>query len=202
MFASWLAEGGKQAWFFLDSVDQLKLSDRRLDQALLTFANAIKGRLGDARVIMSCRPSDWRPGVDMVAFERRLAIPPPPAKIAMPRDPEDFFLSTLEEGKRGSRSVIEDTDTPAAPSRAFRTVILLPMSDRQIKSFAEQLEIPACEAFLAEIDRRDAWDFARRPQDLLELAEIWSRDGVRPSGWTDWALRIDPPCWASGGWKP
>ncbi len=26
--------------------------------------------------------------------------------------------------------------------------------------------------------------------------------GVRPCGWTDWAIGIDHSCWASGGWKP
>ena len=175
-FAAWRAVDGSSAWFFLDSVDELKLIDRKLDQALLTFANGIPARLGDVHVIISCRPSDWRPGTDMAAFQRRLPIPPPNSVPEPTADLENYFLSNLEPESAGFGLPLDGDELPKEPGMAFRTVALLPMDNRQIGSFVEQLDPPERQDFLTEIDRRDAWDFARRPLDLLELAGNWSRE--------------------------
>jgi len=173
-FARWKGNGGEPAWFFLDSVDELKLNDRKLEPALVTLANFLGSHREQARVIISCRPSDWRPAVDMEAFRRRLPIPLPEAKAAPAVDPEDFFLSTIEPAPAKSDLLAEEAEERGGLERKFRTVVLLPMSDRQVRSFVEQRAVPECEAFLAEIERRDAWDFARRPLDLLELGQVWS----------------------------
>ena len=173
-FTRWRGNGGEPAWFFLDSVDELKLNDRKLEPALVILANALGSHREQARVIISCRPSDWRPGVDMEAFRRRLPVPLPVAKIAPAVNPEEFFLSTLKPKPANPDLLAEEVDDRKEPEMKFRTVVLLPLSDRQVRSFAEQRAIPECEAFLAEIERRDAWDFARRPLDLLELGQVWS----------------------------
>ncbi len=48
-----------------------------------------------------------------------------------------------------------------------------PLGERQIEAFARSLGVGDPAAFLAEIRRRDAWTFARRPLDLIALAEVW-----------------------------
>ena len=65
-FKVWKAGGQEPAWFFLDSVDELKLNAGQLDRALNRLSNAINGHFDRARVIISCRPGDWRPSVELV----------------------------------------------------------------------------------------------------------------------------------------
>ena len=54
---------------------------------------------------------------------------------------------------------------------------MLPMSDSQIKVFAEQCGVTDAAAFLAEVARQNAWDFARRPLDLTDLIANWTNSG-------------------------
>ena len=61
-FKQWKANGRKPAWFFLDAVDELKLAEGKLDRALSRLSRAMDGHLAHARIIISCRPSDWRSG--------------------------------------------------------------------------------------------------------------------------------------------
>ena len=59
-----------------------------------------------------------------------------------------------------------------------QTVIMLPLSDRQIGIFSGQSGLENAEAFLDEIVKQDAWVFARRPLDLRHLIDAWRHSGV------------------------
>ncbi len=143
-FEAWKTDGEAPAWFFLDAVDELKLTAGKLDRALHRLAKAIDGRLHRARIIISCRPSDWRPNSDLNTVRDKLPAP--------------------EKGRE-----------------AVRTVAMLPMSDGQIKLFAEQQGMEDTIAFLEEVDRQDAWTFARRPLDLANLIATWTSSGCSGS---------------------
>lgn len=54
---------------------------------------------------------------------------------------------------------------------------MLPMSDRRIERFARQSGVRGAPAFLAEVRKRDAWIFARRPLDLTALIAAWESSG-------------------------
>ena len=58
---------------------------------------------------------------------------------------------------------------------ALRTLLMLPMSDKQIERFAQQSGMRDVGAFLAAVRRHDAWTFARRPLDLIALMETWTQ---------------------------
>ena len=60
----------------------------------------------------------------------------------------------------------------------LQTVTMLPMSDRQVKRFAHQRGTREVGEFLAAVDRRDAWTFARRPLDLIALMDTWNQSGT------------------------
>src|SRR5690606_22814178 len=51
-FNDWKAEGQATGWFFLDSVDELKLTEGKLDRALARFAKDIAGHQRRARVVI------------------------------------------------------------------------------------------------------------------------------------------------------
>jgi hypothetical protein len=58
-------------------------------------------------------------------------------------------------------------------AKAWRNVGLVPLSREQMREFALLQSVPDPDALLADIRRRDAEDFAERPQDLIELCSDW-----------------------------
>jgi hypothetical protein len=71
-FTEWKGDGRSTAWFFLDAVDELKLTQGKLERALGEFAKSVDGLLGRVKVMLSCRPNDWRPVADMTMFKECL----------------------------------------------------------------------------------------------------------------------------------
>jgi len=165
-FAAWKANGETPAWFFLDAVDELKLTQGKLERALGRFASCVDGLLHRIHVVLSCRPSDWRSVVDMEVFEKKLPVP----LIRPVVSPDDAFLAPLRVGG-GGRKQDETKDF-----RTVRTVVLLPLGQGQIETFAESLGALDVPALIAELDRQDAWLFARRPLDLLGLVTVWNQN--------------------------
>jgi len=161
----WKKDDQSIAWFFLDVVDELKLTQGKLERALGRLAKAIDGLLHRAYIVISCRPYDWRPSVDMTTIQAKLPI----TKV-QPRpflESDAVFLTALRE--RGGSSSVSKSPPVGRP----RVVVLLPLSERQIVTFASSLGVANTAAFIAEIHRRDARAFARRPSDVIELVASW-----------------------------
>ena len=164
---AWKLDSRAKAWFFLDSVDELKLVSGKLRSALVQLAHTLDGHLDRAHIIVSSRPTDWRL-IDREALETLL-----PVKAPAPQDEpdaEDRFLARLRDSQSGRRGA------PLAQpviSETLSIVQLLPLSNPQIVRLAQNYGIDDSTAFLAEIRRHDAWAFARRPLDLEELASHW-----------------------------
>lgn len=165
-FAAWRADGHSAAWFFLDSVDELKLNQGNFDRAIHRFAKDVDGLLDRTHVVVSCRPTDWRPTKDMATLQSRLPIPPP--RTTTPPTAGDAFMAPLREG--GSARAEQES---SAKGDGVRTVILLPMGETQIETFARGRGVPDPTAFVAELHRQNAWTFARRPLDCSELLATW-----------------------------
>jgi len=174
-FEQWTADGQALAWFFLDAVDELKLTEGKLDRALLRMSKALNNCLDRARIIISCRPNDWRPSLDLVTIQERLPVPLADGK-ATSTSTDEFFLEALQPD---SADVAQKSkkEQNGVTTGSVRTVILLPMSDRQIKLYAEQSGVHDADSFLAEVGRQNAWIFARRPLDLAELIATWISSG-------------------------
>ena len=148
-FKAWKADDGASAWFSLDAVDELKLTEGKLDRALRRLFKDIDGHIHRAQVIISCRPSDWRPATDLATVEHRLPVPT--------GDGETLVQSS---------------------ERAFaQTVEMLPMNDPQIRHFAEKSGVIDSTEFIAEIRQQNAWIFAGRPLDLSDLIGTWRSSG-------------------------
>ena len=54
---------------------------------------------------------------------------------------------------------------------------MLPLNDRQVELFVERSGLSDGDAFLEEVERQNAWTFARRPLDLSELIVAWRESG-------------------------
>jgi hypothetical protein len=166
-FAAWKGEDQSTAWFFLDAVDELKLTRGKLERALNRLVREINGLLHRAHVVISCRPYDWHPSLDMAIVQTKLPVTPS-QPLELP-NPDEAFLAPLRN--QGGR---QEQAPTVAPSRV---VVLLPLSEQQIATLAGGLGVEDTAAFLEEIRRRDAMNFARRPLDLTDLVTLWKTNG-------------------------
>ena len=158
---AWLSSQSDVATFFLDSIDELKLTHGSFEQALKRLKKGIGGQLRRARIVITTRPT---------AFDEQLmrsALPVPPALSSEPRE-ESF--AKIAMGDHQTRQVGDENDD-AAPD--WRTVALMPLSDAQIVEFTREQGVEDPAALLDDLEKRNAQEFARRPQDLIELCADW-----------------------------
>lgn len=160
---AWRLSQSDVATFFLDSIDELKLSFKSFELALKRLNKAIDSQLERARIVITTRPIAF----DQHLIRRMLPIPPIPstepseeafAKIAM----------RTHHGQQISDKMEENTSD-------WRTVALMPLSDAQIIKFAQLQSVKEPVELLTDLQKRNALEFARRPQDLIELCADWNQ---------------------------
>lgn len=173
--AAWLTDGHATGWFFLDAVDELKLTEGVLERALRRLAKSIAGSVHRARIIVSSRPLDWRARADRETFLAELPEPAPP--VAQPPDPDETLLAAIRTETVMGSSANADAGEEGSPRTKFVAVALTPLDRNQVTTFArgEGLEDPA--PFVKALDDHRAWDFARRPKDLIDLVANWTTNG-------------------------
>jgi hypothetical protein len=164
-FDAWLSAQSDTATFFLDSIDELELTLGKFELALKRFGKAITGQLGRARIVITTRPIP----VDRQVFRAQLPIPPQAEEQAKPQSFADVAMRRRKN---------EATEAKSPPE--WRDVALMPLSNDQILEMAEIEGVSDPQALLADIHSRNAEEFARRPQDLIELCVDWKdNDRVR-----------------------
>ncbi len=157
-FDAWRRSQSVIATFFLDSIDELKLTLGTFDQALKRLNKALAGQLGRARIVITTRP---------VPIDRELIVKYLPVPVSGEAAPTaEAFADILMD-----RSKNKPADE--AGSKAWRNVGLMPLSREQMREFAALQGVLDPDALLADIRQRDAEEFAERPQDLVELCSDW-----------------------------
>ena len=157
---AWLSSQSDVATFFLDSLDELKLTLPSFERALKRFKKCIGNQLHRARVVITTRP---------IPFDERLVrkiLPVPPDYSSEPR--EEAFAKIAMRGH-----LQQQDDNDIDPSPTWRTVALMPLSDEQIVEFSRNQGVNDPELLLEDLKTRNAQEFARRPQDLIELSADW-----------------------------
>lgn len=174
LFSRWINQKKDIAWFFLDSVDELKLTAETLDCALRNFSRATRSHIDYLHTIISSRPNDWQATVDRETYLKRLPVPPKKSNAEI--TPDEAFLAPILCREEKPKSLDADKDAKAdIPLRAF---ILSPLNNAQIALFVQGLNINNPNELLAEIEKQNAWLFARRPLDLSSLIDVWETNGV------------------------
>jgi len=142
-----------EATFFLDSVDEAKVRKQQdFVRALNSFVRGVgHPTLQRVRVVVSSRISEWRSKADGDVLLQRLG-------------------DAIQQVKGDAA-----TDDSSAPD--FRIVQLEPLDNERVRKFAEETGLPNPESFIDAIDTHYAWEFARRPIDVADLANYWREDG-------------------------
>lgn len=184
-------QGSGEAVFFLDSVDEAKITD---PGAFRTALRKLSRFLGDhrarARFVVSCRPSDWNKGVDEAALLEALRpvhVPGVPAgeEVASLTDRErlEMIVAPLLDversgsGRHNARS--EPQGRSREPNPEVQTWLLNPLDSLQQRKLAEKAgKVEDIDGFMTGIIRHGLEAFAARPGDLLDLAAHWNTHGA------------------------
>jgi hypothetical protein len=154
---AWLRSQSEVATFFLDSIDELKLTLGKFDQALIRLNKTLAGQLGRARIIITTRPVP----IDRELIQRHLPVPASAEAAATAKSFADMVMD------RGKKPASDDK------VKVWRNVGLMPLSLEEIREFSVLQGVDDPDALVADIRLRDAEDFAQRPQDLIELCSDW-----------------------------
>lgn len=164
--AQWLSSQSDIATFFLDSVDELKLTLNTFELALTRFKKGIRGQLARARIVVTTRPIPF----DGELVRTHLPVPPKPT-VADTMSKEELFASVaMGELEKDPES------PPANEPPTFRTVGLMPLSDSQVIELARDQGVANPEEFFADPEAQETLSFARRPQDIIELCAEWRQN--------------------------
>jgi hypothetical protein len=148
-FDLWL-NGTGEAWFYLDSIDEARLSDtRRFEKAIRRFGRRIQPAQQRARIILSSRPYAWRAKSDRALVEDVLPFTAPKS---------------------------EETAASAAQDSGLRVYLLDPLDDNDIRRFAHHRDTPEIDRLITELQRAGLTSLAERPFDLELVLRKW-RDG-------------------------
>lgn len=159
----WLSSQSDVATFFLDSIDELKLSSKSFESALKRLNKGINSQLGRARIVITTRPIAF----DEQLVRRLLPIP----QIPSTEPSEEAFAKIAMRTHHGQQV----SDKKEEATADWRTVALMPLSDTQIVEFAQLQSVKDPTALLSDLQKRNALEFARRPQDLIELCADWNQ---------------------------
>ena len=142
--------GDSVAFFFLDSLDEAKLARHKLAHGLRKFGHGVGlAAIHRARVVISCRGSDWDIYTDNTAILEALPNPSP-----------------NNEGAGETK-----VDAP-------QMFAMAPLDSAQVRSLAAQVAgIPDPDDFVQAITRAHAGAFVERPADVLWLATFWKTHG-------------------------
>ncbi len=164
-FREWKASDQK-AWFFLDSVDEARLTgSKQFEAAIRKFSQ----QLGDARqrthIYISCRNWIWQPQRDFDLIKDKLAF----SKTDLEEYQEISKLGSASKVAPEEASSVVNAEEPIDPL----VYGLRPLSDEQVRIFARSKGIDDLDKFLKEIEKAEVDLFARKPQDLEDLIGFW-----------------------------
>lgn len=168
-FHAWLSSE-EEAWIFLDSVDESRLSDPRdFEKAIRKFSRKLGSASQRAHLYVTSRISEWRPQSDLEVINSQLPYKTPEKE--KPNDElqhesnfEDDLLDTVD---------LEDTNDSNHPESGAKIIALAPLDSSQFKAFVKQSDVSDQSRFFSEIERQDVTGYLSRPQDLAELVAFW-----------------------------
>ncbi|WP_426017068.1 NACHT domain-containing protein [Brevundimonas sp. DWR2-3-1b1] len=164
-FRDWLA-GSEEAWFFLDSVDEVRLGNpRAFEDAIRAFGAKIRDARQRAHVVISSRPYAWRSALDRALIEEVLPFASSDTKAETGDDSEEGATVTVSQVKSEDGTPVE-------------LYFLAPLNDADISLFSEHRGVPDTGPFLEAVKRGALMPLAQRPFDLQELVESWTARGV------------------------
>lgn len=158
--------GDEPGWFFIDSIDEAKLDNIRLEWALRQIANGIAGREGRAHIVLSGRYTDWEFARDARRLNEELPLPRENPAEPVP-SLEMLVRALLRHEKRPEPT----------PAETPLIVVMAPLDADKVRAYAAAKNAPELDGLIASIQAANLWEFARRPLDLDWIVRYWRSHG-------------------------
>ena len=168
---AWRA-GNEPGWFFVDSIDEAKLGNIRLERVLRQLAYGLAGAEGRAHVVLSGRHTDWQFSRDA----RRLNEELPLLNVSLAEP-----LPSLETLIR--RVLRHEARPGPAPVETPLVVVMAPLTVEQMRAYASARNVPNLDGLMAAIEAANLQELSRRPLDLDWIVRYWRTNG-RLGGFT------------------
>lgn len=153
-------------WFFIDSIDEAKLDNIRLERALRQIANGIVGGEGRAHIVLSGRHTDW----EFARDARRLN-----EELPLPRESAAEPVPPLHELIR--RVLRHEKPPEPTPAETPLIVVMAPLDADKVRTYVAAKNAPELDDLIDAIQAANMWDFARRPLDLDWIVRYWRDHG-------------------------
>jgi hypothetical protein len=160
-FQRWLASSS-EAWFFLDSIDEARISHpRAFEKSVRRFSKKIKGAEHRSFVFISGRPYAWQAIGDLAMLNRLL----PYSEVNIADDAAvEFDLDEVID-------IVEEE-----PESATKVYLLCDLDETDIRTFAQHHAAPDIDQLISELYRSNLIELASRPYDLIGIVAKWSAD--------------------------
>ena len=174
--SSWLQQAEKEAWFFLDSVDELKLRDGSFKIALRKLQKAIGEKTAFAHIFVSCRPADWNLHLYGSEFLQYFPIPTP-REVEKPKvATEEDFLTPIQRNKFITSERVSKRDEQSEETKP-RVLVMLPLTQDLTIEFANQYDPEKARGLREKIAKREAWHFFQTPADIMDGMALMKENG-------------------------
>ena len=152
------------AWFFIDSVDEARLNNIRLDRALRKLGDGIDVAPRRAHVVLSSRITDWQSRADLKTFAKLLPVAPERPAPGPPSPDEVLGQALRGELRRDKQET--SAETPVV-------VVMTPLDQERVLRFARMKGVVGVEEFMVALGDANLWSMASRPLDLDWLVTYW-----------------------------
>ena len=182
LLEEWLkGSSGKEAWFFLDAVDELKLRDGDFRVALHKLQEAIRNKTHYSHVFVSCRPADWNHQIDIDSLKsifphaenEESETNKSGVQVLSEKSLEENFINTIEQWYSYEGFFSEKTSDGGMKNKeAFNDTpsvyALLPLSPRSIVEFASKYDSSKAEGLKEKLDHGHIWHLFQTPADIID----------------------------------
>ncbi|MBC3832304.1 ATP-binding protein [Undibacterium amnicola] len=165
-FETWQSSQSDIATFFLDSIDELQLTQGNFKVALTRLERKLSKNLHRTCIIITTRPIPF----DGNEFKRILPVPQSDEEVNLGEISLEESFARIAAGQISTNGQ-EKTKAPEAP--IWRHVYLMPLSAEHIHEIAHAQKVENIAELLNAIHQRDLEDFTHRPLDLIELCIDW-----------------------------
>ena len=188
------ASSSKEAWFFLDAVDELKLKDGDFKIALRKLQKNIADKSYYAHIFISCRPADWNQQIDINSlkaifpYEKNKGIDKK-SNGTTEKSPEENFICVVEQWHPHSRTPsreikdkkISHEEEKGGINHEPSVYALLPLNQPQIIQFAEEYDTSKAEGLREKLDHDQIWHFFQTPSDIID-----GLNTIKDSNWVNY----------------
>lgn len=170
-FRKWDAHTA-EGYFFLDSLDEAKLNNLSLQDALRNLREALGGAYERAHLIISSRGTDWDGEEDLADILE--CFPPTADRVEeFESDEDEALVSALRKVDRSGNQNQRRKDA----ENAVGVFAMARLTYEQRTQFLAAKKLTDIDHFEKVLFRRGLTSMAERPGDLAMLLAYWRREG-------------------------